>query len=126
MSASPDNSTETKWGIPLMKDVKASSLALLAEPASKSKGKQCLRKAVAFVTSTDAEASELQYASFQLQLSTRVYDSEKKNISILSRKIISGIVKDGTRSVGPISSILLAGASFRFDLQDRRKKNRVF
>mmetsp|Transcript_32073 Transcript_32073/g.77927 ORF Transcript_32073/g.77927 Transcript_32073/m.77927 type:complete len:802 (-) Transcript_32073:461-2866(-) len=60
------------------------------------------------------------YASFQLQLTTKVSSgSEKRSISILTRKTVSGILKDGTRSIGPISSIFLAGASFRFDLQAR-------
>lgn len=120
--ASPGRNTKTKWGIPLTANVKTPSLTLLAEPSSKSKGAQRSRKAVVFVASTDAEASELIYASFQLQLTTKVNgESEKKSISILTRKTVHGILKDGTRSIGPISSVFLAGASFRFDLQDRCK-----
>mmetsp|Transcript_32074 Transcript_32074/g.77933 ORF Transcript_32074/g.77933 Transcript_32074/m.77933 type:complete len:287 (-) Transcript_32074:2616-3476(-) len=120
--SSLDTGTETKWGIPLIEDIKASSLTVLSEPSSKSKGAQRSRKAVVFVASTDAEASELMYASFQLQLTTKVSSgSEKRSISILTRKTVSGILKDGTRSIGPISSIFLAGASFRFDLQARCK-----
>ncbi|CAJ1952662.1 unnamed protein product [Cylindrotheca closterium] len=120
VSASPDTGTETKWGIPLAEDVKVSSLMLLAEPSSKSDGAQQARKAVVFVASTDPEASELVYTTFQLQLSTPLKGrSEKRSNSVLTSKTISGILKDGTRSIGPISSIFLAGASFRFDLQDR-------
>eukprot|EP00980_Cylindrotheca_fusiformis_P001288 scaffold333_cov133-Cylindrotheca_fusiformis.AAC.14 len=106
-------------GIPLMKNIKATSLSILAEPHSKNKAVKQSRRAVVFVSSTDTNASEVNYVTFQLQLCKKEENgSEKRSIMILARNVISGILKDGTRSVGPISSVYLAGASFRFDLKN--------
>lgn len=110
-------SSETQLGVPLMKNIKATSLSILAEPYSKNKAAKQARRAVIFVSSTDTNASEMQYAAFQLQLNKKE-NTEKKSFSILTKTVISGMLKDGTRSVGPISSIFLTGASFRFDLKN--------
>jgi hypothetical protein len=117
--------SEIKWGVPLMKGIKATSLSILAEPYSKNIATRQSRRAVIFVSSTDTDASEMQYSAFQLQLSMKdTIKSEKKSFSILTKNVISGIIKDGTRSIGPISSIYLAGASFRFDLENPGKQRR--
>jgi hypothetical protein len=117
--------SEIRWGVPLMKGIKATSLSILAEPYSKNKATRQSRRAVVFVSSTDADASEMHYSAFQLQLSKEdTIRSEKKSFSILTKNVISGILKDGTRSVGPISSIYLAGASFRFDLENPGRQRR--
>jgi hypothetical protein len=107
------------WGIPLMKDIKATSLSIISQPLSKRA--PGLRKAVVFVSSVNSD--ELRYVAFQLQLikpsKATPLNSTIKAIAafgVLAKRVVAGSLKDGSRSIGPISSVYLAGASFRFDL----------
>ena len=124
-SSSNKKSKEFLWGVPLMKEIKATSLSILAEPNSEKNAKQ-VRRAVVFVSATKDEMSELNYTSFQLQLTRTKRQNNsgshnnQKQFSILAKKSIQGNLKDGARSIGPISSVYLAGASFRFDLEKKR------
>jgi hypothetical protein len=119
---------EPSWGIPLPKDVEATSISLLAEPtAARSNYVQKPRRAVVFVSSTNMDTSEMDYATFQLQVAanTKKIDNnstfsesylERKPYVVRVKASVHGTLKNGARSGGPISSVLLAGASFRFDL----------
>ena len=129
-SSSNKNSKEFLWGVPLMKEIKATSLSILSEPNSEKNSAKQARRAVVFVSATKDEMSELNYTSFQLQLTrTKHHNSSgshnnQKQFSILAKKSIQGNLKDGARSIGPISSVYLAGASFRFDLENKGKLQR--
>jgi hypothetical protein len=121
-----ETSQETSWGIPLAKSVKATNISLLAEPGkdqSKSRENDP-RRAVVFVSSANMETRSVDYAVFQLQLTRRNKAdgapaesyAEQKPYSVLVNPSGQGTIKNGTRSVGPVSSLFLAGASFKFDL----------
>lgn len=89
--------------------------------------KKVVRRAVVLVSATNEEMSELTYTSFQLQLTRSKHQNisgshkNQRQFSILVKKSIQGNLKDGARSIGPISSVYLAGASFRFDLESKGK-----
>ena len=109
------------WGIPLSKDVKASSLSLLAEPQDPNGAPNQKRRAVVVVSSSNMESCELDYAAYQLQVvsgtATRAETyAEQKPFSVMVKASASGNLKNGLRSVGPLFAVFLAGASFRFDL----------
>jgi hypothetical protein len=114
---------EFSWGIPLTKRVKATSLSLLAEPNTDDA--KTPRRAVVFVSSTNMDTCEMDYAVFRLQLTKRqdldsaplveTYD-ERKPYSVLTQASVHGTLRNRARSIGPISSVFLAGASFRFHL----------
>ena len=131
VSLEEEKSTDVIWGMPLNKEIKATSLSILAEPKSHDSVKQ-ERRAVVFLSSTNFEMSEMNYTSFQLQLTRAKAQGvtggfgNQKQFSILAKKVIQGTFKDGTRSVGPISSVFVAGASFRFDLESDNEQNEHF
>lgn len=131
VSLEEEKSTDVVWGMPLNKEIKATSLSILAEPKSHDSVKQ-ERRAVVFLSSTNFEMSEMNYTSFQLQLTRAKAQGvtggfgNQKQFSILAKKVIQGTFKDGTRSVGPISSVFVAGASFRFDLESDNEQNEHF
>lgn len=125
--SSDKKSKEFLWGVPLMKEIKATSLSILSEPNLEKNPKKAVRRAVVFVAATNEEMSELTYTSFQLQLTRSTHQNisgshkNQRQFSILAKKSIQGNLKDGARSIGPISSVYLAGASFRFDLENKGK-----
>lgn len=116
------SATEFSWGVPLPKDYTANSLSLLSEPEPFSQ-----RRAVAFVSSTNENTCEIEYVAFQLQITPRENDTaesyvEHKPYSVIAHVPSKGTIKNGPRSVGPISTVFLASASFRFDLVAKRGK----
>lgn len=116
-----DGTTQGSWGIPLVKDVRATSLSLLSEPYSSNTSH---RRAVVLVSSTHPGTCDMNYSFYRLQVSkpdsssNALADSyhELKPYLVIVQESIQGALKNGTRSVGPISSVFLAGASFDFDL----------
>ena len=126
----PECSSTAKfsWGIPLSKKVKATSVSLVGEPRKCTRSKKQARRAVVLVASGNMDTCEMDYSTFHLQLTTRnagsaVTFAEKKPYSILAKPSVHGTLKNGARSVGPISSVYLAGASFCFDLEKFGKTN---
>ena len=117
---------EPSWGIPLTKSVRATNVSLLAEPVEDQNefGRNTKRRAVVFVSSSDVEACTVDYAIFQLQLTRndqqvdiRVESYvEQKPYTVVVNPSSQGTIKKPSQSVGPVSSIFLAGASFKFDL----------
>jgi hypothetical protein len=117
------SATELSWGVPLPKDYTANSLSLLSEPEPFSQ-----RRAVAFVCSTNENTCEIEYVAFQLQIARRETNNaaesyaEDKPYSVIAHVPSKGTIKNGPRSVGPISAVFLASASFRFNLVAKRGK----
>ena len=101
----------------------------MGEPSreDEEKGRKQPRRTVVVVSSTNAETCEMDYASYQLQVVSHdnvelappaeTYMQQKPYVVFVATAVM-GSFKNGTRSVGPISSTFLAGASFRFDLED--------
>jgi hypothetical protein len=121
------------WGIPLPHDVQVSELSLLVEPSSSSADdKTSPRKAVLALYSTDAQAAEFDYWIVCLQLSRQrakkknsTNDSgEKQPYFVMAHQALNGRLRNGARSVGPVSSVFLAGSTFRFDLRKLQKKSK--
>jgi hypothetical protein len=126
----PERKDETStpqfsWGVPLAKDGKATSVSLLAEPRTSTNSTKQPRRAVVVVSSANADTCELDYATFQLQVTklrsgnaepAETY-AEQKPYSVLVKASAHGTLRNGPRSVGPIASVFLAGASFRFNLE---------
>jgi hypothetical protein len=118
------------WGIPLPNDVEISDMSLLAEPTVYSSSSNGPRKAVLAIYSTDERAAEFDYTIFCLQVARnqtvqriKVSDSVNRHpYFVMVQEVLHGKFRNGARSVGPVSSIFIAGASFRFDLQKFQKK----
>jgi hypothetical protein len=121
-----DGTTQGSWGVPLVKDVKATSLSILAEPYSAATNH---RRAAVLVSSTNPGTCDMDYSFYRLQVSkpnttsNALADSyhELKPYLVIVQASIRGALKNGTRLVGPISSVFLAGASFDFDLSNSQK-----
>lgn len=107
-------------------------MSLLSEPGFDEKhGRSSPRKAVLAIYSADSNTSEFEYKVFCLQVAKAV--SKKKTNDAAGRKkhpffvmaheTLSGRFRNDTRSVGPVSTIFLAGSSFRFDFRNHRKKS---
>lgn len=118
-----ETNLNSPWGIPLAKGIKATDLSLLAEPKTYTTSTDKPRRAVAIVSSPNMETGEMEYATFQLQMSKRCNSGdaktyeEQKPYNVLVKPSVHGTLKNGARSIGPISSSFVAGASFRFDLE---------
>ncbi|KAG7369291.1 hypothetical protein IV203_032034 [Nitzschia inconspicua] len=115
------------WGIPLPHDIQLSEMSILAAPSNDSDGP---RKAVLAIYSTDCQAAEFEYRIFCLQVAkNRVHKkkeaSESQMYFVMAHEMLKGRLRNGARSVGPVSSIFLAGSSFRFDLRKLKKKSAV-
>ncbi|KAG7348576.1 hypothetical protein IV203_017281 [Nitzschia inconspicua] len=120
------------WGIPLPHDIQLSEMSLLAAPSNDSDGP---RKAVLAIYSTDCQAAEFEYRIFCLQVAkNRVHKKKTESFSeasesqmyfVMAHEMLKGRLRNGARSVGPVSSIFLVGSSFRFDLRKLKKKSAV-
>ena len=127
---------EPSWGIPLTKSVRATNISLLEEPVDgqAKSGGDSKRRAVVFVSSSNIEACSVDFAIFQLQLTRgklRGFSRaesyvEQKPYSVLVHPSCNGTIRKGSPSVGPVSSLFLAGASFRFDLSNPTGKKHIF
>lgn len=103
----------------LRKDIKATSLSLLSETTN-SHGS---RRAVALVSSSNTNTCDLSYQIFQIEVLSRSRDDSSgadtyrdlQPFSIVAKKRLEGTLKNGARSIGPVSSSFLAAASFDFD-----------
>lgn len=123
-----DGSTQYSWGVPLVKAVKATSISLLAEPFQ---SPDQPRRAVVLVSSSNPASCDMDYSCYRFQVCTvpnngSLADSsyhEVKPYVVIAQETIYGPLKNGARSVGPISSVFLAGASFDFDLLNSSTQN---
>jgi hypothetical protein len=116
------------WGIPLQNDIMATNLSLLVEPANQLKGECGPRKAVLIVYSPNQQTSEFDYSVFRLQTARRKASKGNEQRSaknpphfVMTHKVLQGRLKNGARSVGPVSSVFIAGAWFCFDLRKMRQ-----
>ena len=122
-------SSRCQWGVRLPGDFRTKSLNLLAQPnpgAAASEGKHRGRKALVMLTSTEDSVGLTKYILYQLQVipsvgRTQSSDSyvEHRPYSVLSKQASAGEIKTGDDTSG--STVLLASASFQFDLRHRWK-----
>lgn len=127
-STNDNEPSEYSWGIPLVKDVKSTSLSLLAEPYLSSTHTK--RRAVVLVSATNAATCDMEYSCYRLQVSKPTTGSalpadsyhELKPYIVVVEHTMHGMLKNGARSVSPISSVFLAGASFDFDLTKKAEE----
>ncbi len=82
------------------------------------------------VSSTNPGTCDMDYSCYRLQVckvetNIPLADSyhELKPYCVITKEAIHGPLKNGARSVGPISSVFLAGASFDFDLLSSSKNS---
>lgn len=101
----------------MVKDVKLTSISLLAEPLDANTNNP--RRAVVMVSSSNAETCEMNYSCYCLQVSNRSSATqadtyhELKPYVVLAQESISGVLKN---AVSPISFAFLAAANFDFEL----------
>ena len=118
------------WGIALPGDIRATNISLLAEPHSQNASEKMPRRAVLLVYAADQHTSEFDYFVFRLQVCrnnlSKVQsesDTLRKQYFVMGHEVLRGKLKNGMRSVGPVTSIYVAGAWFRFDLRKLKKRS---
>eukprot|EP00934_Nitzschia_sp_Nitz4_P000493 Nitzschia sp. Nitz4//scaffold146_size56529//4623//10014//NITZ4_006569-RA/size56529-augustus-gene-0.20-mRNA-1//-1//CDS//3329536614//493//frame0 len=118
-----DESRQSSWGVPLPSDMKATGLTFLAETVP-NKRSHHLRRAVVVATRSDMKKVGLEFAYFQLQVTTQnskvVVDAESYS-ELMPFRVVAQMKASGLHSlkdhpVGSLSSVFLGGCSFVFDL----------
>lgn len=130
----PDESQdpEPSWGIPLPKDVKVTSISLLAEPEPDQDTSEVNRKprrAIVLLYSPDVRREKDNYLVFRLQVFRNKVSAHHSNEPYISRRPFYVMACESVRGnmdfpnfSGPITSAFIAGASFHFDLRQSKKK----
>lgn len=120
---------EPSWGIPLPNDIRVSNVSLLAEP-KQDDTRDSPRRALVFVYSPDTGSSECGYLVFRLQVfrnrvstlnSTPDPYVARRPFYVMAHTILRASLKQD-RSIGPVTSIFIAGANFKFDLIRTKRK----